>query len=164
MNTAKDQWIQMQCKSINEYMKYGRHKKRAYEILKSLTKTPARSTSIIEDKNGQTLTEEHYILKRWTEYCHELYNYPIKPDHSVITSQNTDNVDELSIFKSEVEDAIQKLKKGKSPCIDNIPDELLKCGGDAIVNVFTELCQLSWSKKEWPKQWTESLKRQSQKM
>ena len=25
MHTAKDQWIQMQCKSINEDMKYGRH-------------------------------------------------------------------------------------------------------------------------------------------
>ena len=47
MNTVKDQWIQMQCKSIHEDMKYGRHNKREYETLKSLTKTPARSTSII---------------------------------------------------------------------------------------------------------------------
>ena len=86
-----------------------------------------------------------------------LYNYPIKHDHSVIVSQNTDNVDELPILKSEVEDALLKLKEGKSPGIDNIPGELLKYGGDAIVNVFTELCQSSWSKKEWPKQWTESL-------
>ena len=52
MNTAKEQWIQMQCKSINEDMKYGRHNKRAYETLKSLTKTPSRITPIIEDNNG----------------------------------------------------------------------------------------------------------------
>ena len=157
MKTAKDQWIQMQCKSINEDMKYGRHNKRAYETLKSLTRTPSRSTSIIEDKNGQPLAEENSILKRWTEYCQELYNYPIKSDHSIIISQNTDNVDELPILKSKVEDSIQKLKEGKSLGIDNIPGELLKYGGDAIVNVFTELCQLSWSNKEWPKQWIESL-------
>ena len=56
----------MQCKSINEDMKYGRHNKRAYQTLKSLTKTSARSTSIIEDKNGQPLAEEHYMLKRCT--------------------------------------------------------------------------------------------------
>ena len=31
MKTAKDQWIQMQCKSINEDVKYGRYNKRAYE-------------------------------------------------------------------------------------------------------------------------------------
>ena len=147
MKTKKEQWIQMQCKSINEDIKYGRHNKRAYETLKSFTKTQARCTSIIEDKNGQLLANEHSILKRWTEYCQELYNYPIKPDHSVIISQNTDNVDELPILKSDVEYAIQKLKEGKSPGIDNISGELLKYGGDAIVNVFTELCQISWSNK-----------------
>ena len=115
MKTAKGQWIQMQCKSINEDMTYGRHNKRAYDTLKSLTKTPARSTSIIEDKNGQPLADEHSILKRWTEYYQELYNFPIKPDHSVIISQNTDNVDELLMLKLEVEDAIQKLEEGNSP-------------------------------------------------
>ena len=56
----------MQCKSINKDMKYGQHNKRAYETLKSLTKTPARSTSKIEFKNGHPLAEEHSILKRWT--------------------------------------------------------------------------------------------------
>ena len=161
----------MQCKSINEDMKYDRHNKRAYETLKSFTKTQARSTSIIEDKNGQLLANELSILKRWTEYCQELYNYPIKPDHSIIISQNTDNVDELPILKSDVEYAIQKLKEGKSPGIDNISGELLKYGGDEIVNFFTELYQISWSNKEWPKKWTNrvpnstySKKRKSQKV
>ena len=111
MKTAKEQWTQMnQCKSINEDMKYGRHNQRAYETLKSLTKTSARSNSIIKDKNGQPLVEEHSILKRWTEYCHELYNYHIKPDHSVIISQITENLGELPILKSEVEHSIQNLK------------------------------------------------------
>ena len=54
----------MQCKSINEDMKYVRHNKIAYETLKSLTKTPERSTSIIEYKNEQPLAEEHSILNR----------------------------------------------------------------------------------------------------
>ena len=107
MKTAKEQCIQMQCKSINEDMKYGRHNKRAYETLKSLTKMPARSNSIIEDKNRQLLAEEYSILKRWTKYCQELYNYPIKPGHSVIISLITEKVDELPILKSEVEDAIK---------------------------------------------------------
>ena len=47
MKTTKEQWIQIQCKSLNEDMKYVRHNKRAYETFKSLTKTPERSTSII---------------------------------------------------------------------------------------------------------------------
>ena len=64
----------MQYKSIKEDMKYGRHAKKAHETLKSLIKTQERSTSIIEDKNGQSVDEEHYVLWRWTEYCQERYN------------------------------------------------------------------------------------------
>ena len=57
-----------------------------------LSKTPARSTSIIEDNNGKSLVEEHFILKLWTVYCQELYNYPIKPNHIVIHSQIIEKV------------------------------------------------------------------------
>ena len=70
---------------------------------------PARSTSIIEDNNGQPLAEEHSILKQWKEYCQELHNYPIRPDHkSVIKTKIIEKLDELSILKSEVQDAIPK--------------------------------------------------------
>ena len=36
LKTAKEQWVQMQCKSINGDMNNERHNKRAYETLKSL--------------------------------------------------------------------------------------------------------------------------------
>ena len=55
-----------------------------------------------------------------------------------------DQYDDLPILKDEVINAIKSLKDGKSPGNDNISSELLKHGGDAIVNVFTELCQKSW--------------------
>ena len=68
-----------------------------------------------------------------------------------------DQDDDLPILKDEVINAIQRLKDGKSPGNDNISSELLKHGGNAIVNVFTELCQKSWSMKKCPAQWTQSL-------
>ena len=33
---------------------------------------------VIENKDGELLTEKEEVLKRWTEYCKELYNYPIR--------------------------------------------------------------------------------------
>ena len=45
-------------------MIYGRHNKRAYETLRSITKSTPRSTSIIEDSNGTLLAEDSMILKR----------------------------------------------------------------------------------------------------
>ena len=64
--------------------------------------------------------------------------------------------DDLPILKDEFINAIKSLKDGKSPGNDNISSELLKHGGDAIVNVFPELCQKSWSMKKWHIQWTQS--------
>ena len=77
MQKAKDDWIQFQCKSIEDYMRHGRYNKRAYETLITLTKTIPRSTSIIEDSKSIPLTEDSMILKRWTEYCNDIYNHQI---------------------------------------------------------------------------------------
>ena len=49
---TKDNWIQTQCKLIDEDMQYGRFSKRAYENLRTLTKIEHRQSSIIEDKKG----------------------------------------------------------------------------------------------------------------
>ena len=94
------------------------------------------------------------------------FNYPIKPDNSVLISQNTDNVDELPILKSEVEDAIQKQKEDKSPSIDNIPGELLKYGGDASLMFSQNYVNYHGIRKNGQNngQSTNSKKRQSQKV
>ena len=39
MKKAKDDWIQCQCKSIDDDMRHGRHNKRVYETLRTLTNT-----------------------------------------------------------------------------------------------------------------------------
>ena len=103
------------------------------------------------------MAEEQAIVNRWTEYCQELYNHPITSDINILQRNSMDQYDDLPILKYEVINAIKSLKDRKSPGNDNISSELLKHGVDAIVNVFTELCQKSWSMKKWPAQWTQSL-------
>ena len=44
-------------------------------------------------------------------------------------------------MKSEVIHAIKSLKNGKSPGIDNVPNELLKGGCEALNDIITKLCQ-----------------------
>ena len=77
MQEAKDNWIQIQCISIDDDMIYERYNKRAYNTLNILTKSTRRTTSIIEDSNVKPLSEDSSILNRWTEYCNNLYNYTI---------------------------------------------------------------------------------------
>ena len=75
MNMTKGEWIQEQCNSINEDMSRNRLNKRAYKPLKMLTKPNHKKMLIIFDKNDKPLKENNGLMRRWTEYCNELYNY-----------------------------------------------------------------------------------------
>ena len=44
-------------------------------MMMNLTSEKQGRSSTIKDKSGKCLTEENEILRRWTEYYSELYNY-----------------------------------------------------------------------------------------
>ena len=98
-------------------------------------------------------------MKRWTEYCDDLYNYPISPDVSILRADEVplESEDSPPVLKEEVEAAVRSLKPGKAPGVDSIPSELLGCGGESTVEVLTALCQKIWEEKKWPAEWTQSL-------
>jgi hypothetical protein len=50
----------------------------------------------------------------------------------------------------EVEIAIGKLKSYKSPDTDQIPDELIKSGGETLCSEICELIHSIWNKEEFP--------------
>ena len=121
MIKAKEKWVQERCEDIESNLTRNNSKK-AYETIKTLTKAKLNKVNTIKDKDGETIMEKTKILVRWTEYCTELYNYELKGDASVLltpTSQNDDS--DNFILKSEIEEAVKMLKKGKSPGVDNIP-------------------------------------------
>ena len=78
-------------------------------------------------------------MKRWTEYCNELYNYIIqtnvKLNHNEANKVEADT--SLPILKSKVEHAIKSLKDGKTRGPDNIPSELIKHGGENLQKLLT---------------------------
>lgn len=155
---AKENWLDEQCAHIEKGMAKG-NSKQAFDTLKKITRTQVNKTSAIEDANGTLLTENEEVLKRWTEYCEELYNFPIHPDTNIL-NQPTITVKEpspLPVLKEEVEEAIRRLPDGKSPGADNIPAELIKHGGEPVLRLLTTICQKLWQTKEWPNEWTQSL-------
>ena len=97
------------------------------------------------------------ILKRWTEYCSELYNYRATGDPEVLNVPPATNNANHPILREEVEAAVKSLKKGKSAGVDNIPAELLPQGGEAMVNALLIICNKIWRTGEWPTPWTQSL-------
>ena len=61
------------------------------------------------------------------------------------------------ILREEVEVAVKSLKKGKSAGVDNIPLEVVKTGGKAMIDVLLIICNKIWQTGEWPTHWTQSL-------
>jgi hypothetical protein len=57
----------------------------------------------------------------------------------------------------EVEIAIAKLKKCKSPGSDQILAELIQTGGEMLLSAIHKLINSVWNKEELPDQWKESV-------
>ena len=156
MKKAKENWIDEQCQSIEDNLKKNNSKK-AYQLVKDLTSTKKVRTSTIQNKDGKSLTEDQEILKRWTEYCSELYNYTATGDSGVLQVPTATNKDTYPIRREEVEVAVKSLKKGKSAGVDNIPEELVQAGGEAMISALFTICNKVWQTGEWPTTWTQSL-------
>jgi hypothetical protein len=59
--------------------------------------------------------------------------------------------------RREVETAIAKLKKYKSPGSDQIPAELIQAGGEILLSAVHKLNNSVWNKEELPDKWKESI-------
>ena len=49
------------------------------------------------------------------------------------------------------------LKTQTSPGVDNVQAELIKYGGEAMIDAFVIICQKIWETKTWPDDWTKSI-------
>ena len=156
VKTAKEDWIGAQCEEIESCLNKN-NSNRAYQLVKDLTSEKQGRPSTIQDKSGKCLTEEKEILSRLTEYCSELYNYERCGDNTALDCSQPSEKDLQPILREEVEIAVASLKKGKSAGVDNIPAELVRAGGEIMIDVLTEICNRIWRTGDWPTPWTQSL-------
>ena len=153
---AQEDWIGAQCEEIETCVNKN-NSKRPYQLVKNLTSEKQGRSLTIQDKSGNSFTEEKEIFSRWTEYCSELYNYEGCGDNAVMDCSQPPEEDLQPILREEVEIAVASLKKGKSSGVDNKPAELVQAGGENMIDVLTEICNRICRTGEWPTPWTQSL-------
>ena len=119
-----------------------------FQTVKELTNTKQRRVSVIQDKTGKCLTEEHEVLIRVTEYCSDLYNHESNGDTTILNGAYEANDGKSPILREEVEAAVNYLKGGKSPENDNTPAELINNGGEAMISALTIICNKIWETGE----------------
>jgi hypothetical protein len=113
-------------------------------------------TNLVKNERGDLLADPHKILNRWKNYFCELLNV-----HGAGGVRQTE-IHTAEPFlpepsASEVEAAIVKLKRYKSPGVDQIPAELIQAGGETLRSEIHKLIRLIWNKEELPHQWKESI-------
>jgi hypothetical protein len=64
----------------------------------------------------------------------------------------------MHISKAEISKAISKLKNGKSPGLDNIPTNMLKCAQNELLPKIEKLFNSCLSSENYPKNWAVDLK------
>ena len=97
MKKAKEDWISDKCYDIEDNLSKNNSRK-AYQVVKDLTSSKQERSTVIQDKNGECLTEEKDILKRWTEYCTELYNHQTNGDPAFAQAQESTDTESGDIL------------------------------------------------------------------
>ena len=87
--------------------------------------------------SGNILQDKEETKQRWTEYCSELYkdsneSDTVSPELEEIAPPPTDDNEDLILIE-EVEAAIKRLKRNKSPGTDGIVGEAIQAGGDRLI-------------------------------
>ena len=88
-------------------------------------------TNTVQDDKGDLVADTHSILARWRNYFFQLLNVHGDKDFRQAEMHTAQPLVPLpSAF--EVDLAIEKLKRHKSPGIDQIPAELIKTGVEQL--------------------------------
>ncbi|KAI5618310.1 hypothetical protein C0J50_22292 [Silurus asotus] len=110
----------------------------------------------IKDREGNVLTSEESVLRRWREYFEQLMN---KENHRERRLEDVELVkqDVDRISKEEVRAVIKRMKSGKSVGPDDIPVEAWRCLGEMAVEFLTRLFNTILEGERMPKEWRKSV-------
>ena len=147
-------------------------------LVKDLTSEKQGRYSTVQDRSGKSLTKEQGILRSWTNIAQSCTTMrvvvttqywtavsPPPPNNAVLDCSQPppppppppEEEHLQPILREEVEIAVASFKKGKSAGVDNIPAELVHAGGETMIDVLTEICNMIWRTGEWATPWTQSL-------
>ncbi|KAK3512269.1 hypothetical protein QTP70_002266 [Hemibagrus guttatus] len=111
---------------------------------------------VIKDRDGRVLTSEESVQRRWKEYFEELMNEENEREKRV---EGVNSVEQKvdKIRKDEVRKALKRMKSGKAVGPDDIPVEVWKCLGEAVVEFLASLFNRVLESERMPEEWRRSV-------
>jgi hypothetical protein len=124
--------------SINEHESCSKNITDLYRGINEFKKGYQPRTNLVKDERGDLLTDPHNILNRWKNYFCQLLNVNGAGGVRQTGMQTAEPfVPEHSVF--EVEVAVGKVRRYKSPGVDQIPAKLIQAGGETLLSEIHEL-------------------------
>jgi hypothetical protein len=108
----------------------------------------------VKDEHGYLLADSHNVLNRWKNYYSQFLNVHNVSDVRQIEVHTAEPL-VPGLSHLEIQIAISKLKKYKSPGSDQILAELIQRGGKILLSAIHKLIDSVWNKEEMPDQWKE---------
>jgi len=115
----------------------------------------------VKDKEGKLLNESKEVKGRWKEYFEGLMNMESK-EAAVVSCMGMEKGGgrmhvQGPISRREVKRAIGRLKMGKAPGVDGITAEMLKFGGEVVIDWMHVICNLAWKQGAVPGDWVKAI-------
>ena len=116
----------------------------------------------IKEGNGRLAKEEDEVRKIWKTYFEDLYNIDTQEEVAV-HMRGFDGIQRGSYFggeligRAEVKLRVCKLKNGKSAGNDEITGEMIKGGGDRVVDWIWRPCNMSFESGVVPEDWSSAV-------
>ena len=112
----------------------------------------------IMDESGQPLQKSEEKLAWWKRHFEKVLNVQSVVAGNVIEElEDRSEVETTQVTREEVEQAVRKLQNYKAAGEDEIVTELLKNGGDAMIDWLLEILQEVWKTKQVPSEWKKAV-------
>jgi hypothetical protein len=133
----------------------------AFSIIRRLKGGGVRDNNTpVQDKSGKVLVNPKDTLNRWREFFHETLNVTRSINQNLIDqiqiptlSVTEEYRQNMPISVDEVRKALKQMKLRKAPGSDEITADILKAGGEPVIQwlfkFFTEIWENEQMVKEW---------------
>ena len=109
---------------------------------------------MVQDREGNIVTEDEQIKTRWREYFEQLLN--TENQRGILEQFDVVEGPEMALERVEVEKALKRMKLGKAGGPTELTSDMLLALGDEGVDWLTELLNKVWKEEEIPEDWKHS--------
>ena len=111
----------------------------------------------IRNEENKIETQQGKMMEIWTKYYEEKFKInseeEIERNTGLEEEVNMVEGEQENISRIEVELAVDKIKLGRAAGYDDLAHEMIKWGGQEMMNILWDLFKMIWKEERIPKEW-----------